>query len=137
MKRNVKIIFLLLCAVIHVNSYCLLSDTSVGHRCLIQERLADTEELNSICSDYDPNHKLTIIAVFHNKLMSHRDLQTFCNEGHIGRMNWIKYSVISEYLLNSKDVDMVSCRILHTLIKKNYFNPKTLIISTHVTINKS
>lgn len=104
-----KTIFLTL--IVNITASCLLKqNTRNTNLCLIEENLAELEFLDELCKNGNVNKALSIIAEYKSTFESYRVLDDYCRVGHVGRLSWIKYKHVSEKLLNSKTVNMVSCQ---------------------------
>jgi len=84
--------------------------------CLIEENPANEEFLQKLCKDATVSSTLSIVAEYKSSFETFRNLGHYCSAGRVGRLNWIKYSLISEKLLNSKAVNMELPRVARTFI---------------------
>lgn len=94
-----------------VSASCLLKQ-NLKHKvglCLIEDNPASGEFLQALCKeDSSAVGALSIVAEYKGEFESLRTLADYCRDGKLGRLNWIKYSQISERLLNSPTVNVVS-----------------------------
>lgn len=92
---------------------CLLKQSTRNtNLCLIEENLVQPEFLDELCKNDNVNKALSVIAEYKTTFESYRVLGDYCRVGSIGRLSWIKYKHVSEKLLNSKSVNMVSIMII-------------------------